>query len=72
MDTYSSYNQIKMNPMAALKNAFMSYNHTYYYKVTPFKIKNAITTYQRLMDIFFFLSDKKHGGLHRKLGCEDI
>lgn len=35
------------------KNAFMTENVNYYYKVMPFGLKNVGATYQRMMDRIF-------------------
>ncbi|XP_072077924.1 uncharacterized protein [Arachis hypogaea] len=53
MDAYSGYNQIQMHPSDQNKTAFISENGNYCYKVMPFGLKNAGTTYQRLMDKVF-------------------
>lgn len=56
--SYSRYNQIKMDHIDAPKRAFMSNHSNYYYNVMPFGLKNAISTYHRLMDAVF---SKKKG-----------
>ncbi|RDX65672.1 Retrovirus-related Pol polyprotein from transposon 17.6, partial [Mucuna pruriens] len=53
MDTYSGYNQIKMDPQDEAKTAFITDSGTYCYKVIPFGLKNAGATYQCLMDKIF-------------------
>ena len=50
MDAFSGYNQIRMNPRDELKTTFMTELSYYCYKVTPFGLKIAGATYQRLMD----------------------
>ncbi|WJX77767.1 hypothetical protein P8452_61043 [Trifolium repens] len=40
MDTYSGYNQIKMNPADAPHTAFMTNTCNYFYNVMPFGLKN--------------------------------
>ena len=50
LDAFSGYNQIKMHPRDENKMAFMTETCSYCYKVMPFGLKNAGTTYQRLMD----------------------
>jgi len=50
LDALSGYNQIKMHPRDESKTAFMTETCSYCYKVMPFGLKNAGTTYQRLMD----------------------
>ena len=47
---FSGYNQIKMHPRDECKTAFMTEMSYYCYKVMSFGLKNAGTTYQRLMD----------------------
>ncbi|XP_072084361.1 uncharacterized protein [Arachis hypogaea] len=53
MDAYSGYNQILMHPSDQCKTAFITDFGNYCYKVMPFGLKNARTTYQRLMDKVF-------------------
>lgn len=53
MDTYSIYNQIKMDHMDAPKTTFMSNQCNYYYNVIPFGLKNARTTNHKLIDMVF-------------------
>ncbi|GAU42817.1 hypothetical protein TSUD_288450 [Trifolium subterraneum] len=53
MDAYSGYNQIKMAEIDKKKTAFMTENGNYYYNVTPFGLKNAGATYQRMMNKVF-------------------
>lgn len=53
MDAYSRYNHIKMDHMDAPKKIFMSNPGNYYYKVTPFGLKNPDLTYLILMDALF-------------------
>jgi len=50
LDAFSRDNQIKMHPRDESKTAFMTETCSYCYKVMPFGLKNAGTTYQRLMD----------------------
>lgn len=52
MVAYSGYNQIMMDRMDAPRATFMS-NHGNYYHIIPFRLKNADTTYQRVIDIVF-------------------
>lgn len=53
MDTFSGYNQIRMASEDEENMAFMTDKGTYYYKVIPFGLKNAGTTYQRLVNKVF-------------------
>jgi len=50
LDAFSGYNQINMHPRDESKTAFMTETCSYCYKVMSFGLKNAGTTYQRLMD----------------------
>lgn len=53
MDSLSRYNQIRMIHEDEEKMAFIIRNGLYYYKVMPFGLKNAGTTYQRLVNKIF-------------------
>lgn len=53
LDAYSGYNQIQMNLLDAPKTEFMTNKNNYYYEVMPFRLKNIVATYQRLMDRVF-------------------
>ncbi|XP_015965613.1 uncharacterized protein LOC107489376 [Arachis duranensis] len=53
MDAYSGYNQIPMHRPDEDKTAFITPGGTVCYKVMPFGLKNAGTTYQRLMNKIF-------------------
>ena len=53
MDPYSRYNQIPMNRLDEEKTAFVTPMANYCYKVMPFGLKNAGTTYKRLMNKVF-------------------
>ena len=50
MDAYSGYNQIPMAKNDEEKTAFMTESGNYYYHVMPFGLRNAGTTYQRMMN----------------------
>jgi len=50
LDAFSGYNQIRMHPRDECKTTYITKLSCYYYKVMPFKLKNAGATYQRLMD----------------------
>lgn len=54
IDTYSRYNQIKMNLIYMTKIDFVTNNCNSYYKVIPFVLKNAGATYQRMPYAVFF------------------
>ncbi|XP_076930017.1 uncharacterized protein LOC143594639 [Bidens hawaiensis] len=49
-DAYKGYHQIHMAVKDQDKTAFRTNNRTYCYKMMPFGLKNAGSTYQRLMD----------------------
>ena len=53
MDAFSSYNQIQMHKADQEKTSFVTSQSLFYYKVMPFGLKNAGTTYQRLMNKMF-------------------
>ena len=53
IETFSSYNQIKMHLLDMEKMAFIMENANYYYNVIPFGLKNVEATYQRLMNKVF-------------------
>ncbi|XP_020237934.1 uncharacterized protein LOC109817144 [Cajanus cajan] len=53
LDAYSGYNQIPMYPPDEEKTAFITDSANFCYKVMPFGLRNARTTYQRLMDKIF-------------------
>ncbi|KAJ9561561.1 hypothetical protein OSB04_006721 [Centaurea solstitialis] len=53
MDAYSGYNQILMHKGDQEKTTFMTDKGIYCYKVMPFGLKNAGSTYQRLVNIMF-------------------
>ena len=53
MDTFSGYNQIRMAEEDQEKTSFIMSQGLYYYKVMPFGLKNAGSTYQRLVNKMF-------------------
>ncbi|KAM2611831.1 hypothetical protein TB2_031882 [Malus domestica] len=53
MDAYLGYNQILMNPPDQEHTALTTDRGLYCYKVMPFGLKNARTTYQRLVNSMF-------------------
>jgi len=53
LDAFSLYNQIRMHPKDESKTNFMVEVVGYCYKAMPFSLKNAGTTYKRLMDQIF-------------------
>ena len=53
MDSFSGYNQIKMEEVNQEKTSFVTSQGLFYYKVMSFGLKNARATYQRLMNKMF-------------------
>ena len=53
MDAFSVYNQIKMDEADQEKMSFVTSQGLFYYEVTPFGLKNAGATYQRLVNNMF-------------------
>ena len=53
MDTFSGYNQIKMDEANQEKTSFITSQDLFCYKVMPFDLKNAEATYQRLVNHMF-------------------
>ena len=53
MDAFSGYNQIKMDEADQEKTSFITSQGLFCYKVTPFGLKNAGATYQRLVNHMF-------------------
>ena len=53
MDTFSGYNQIKMDEANQEKTSFITSQDLFCYKVMPFGLKNAEATYQRLVNHMF-------------------
>ena len=53
LNTYSGYNQIRMNEANVIHTAFVTERGIYCYKVMPLVLKNARATYQRLSSKMF-------------------
>ena len=53
MDTFSGYNQIRMNEADQEKTSFVISQGFFCYKVIPFGLKNEGATYQRLVNHMF-------------------
>ena len=53
MDAFSGYNQIKMDKEDQEKTSFITSQGLFCYKVMPFGLKNAMATYQRLVNHMF-------------------
>ncbi|KAI3719985.1 hypothetical protein L6452_20892 [Arctium lappa] len=68
MDAYSGYNQILMHPDDQEKTTFMTDKGIYCYKVMPFGLKNAGSTYQRLVNMMF----KEHLGDTMEVYIDDM
>ncbi|KAK4383242.1 Transposon Tf2-12 polyprotein [Sesamum angolense] len=63
MDGSSGYNQIRMAPADEELTAFRTPKGIYCYKIMPFRLKNAGTTYQRAMQKIF------DDMLHKNVEC---
>jgi len=63
IDCTTGYNQILIAPEDLEATAFCRPKGIFCYKVTPFKLKNAGATYQRVMEIIF------DDMLHKKVEC---
>ena len=61
MDGFSRYNQIRMALKNREKTVFVTIWGTFCYKVMPFGLKNAKTTYQRAMVTLF------HDMMHKEI-----
>lgn len=55
---------IHMNPTDEEKMTFITKNVTFCYKVMPFDLKNALMSYQRLVNKMFEGLLKKHIGIY--------
>ena len=53
MDTFSGYNQIRMNEADQEKTSFVTSQGLFCYEVMPFRLKNTRATYQRLVNHMF-------------------
>ena len=53
MGAFSGYHQIKIHPPDMKKTSIITKRGLYYYKVMPFRLKNAGVTYQRLVNKMF-------------------
>ncbi|KAJ9565054.1 hypothetical protein OSB04_001020 [Centaurea solstitialis] len=68
MDAYSGYNQILMHTDDQEKTSFMTDKGIYCYKVMPFSLWNAGSTYQRLVNMMF----KEHLGRTMEVYIDDM
>ncbi|KAJ9535840.1 hypothetical protein OSB04_un001005 [Centaurea solstitialis] len=68
MDAYSGSNQILMHMDDQEKTAFLTDKGIYCYKVMPFGLKNAGSTYQRLVNMMF----KEHLGRTMEVYIDDM
>ena len=68
IDAFSGYNQISMDPSNQEKTSFVTSQGTYYYRVMPFRLKNAGATYQRLVNRMF----QKQIGTFREVCINDM
>jgi len=53
MDAFFGYNQIRMDEVDQEKTSFVTLQGLIFYKVMPFRLKNAGATYQRLVNRMF-------------------
>ena len=53
MNAFSGYNQTKLNEADQEKTSFVTSQGLFCYKVMPFRLENAGSTYQRLMNRMF-------------------
>ena len=53
LDAFQGYHQISLVPENQEKIAFVTPTGNYHYKVMPFDLKNARSTYQRMMTKMF-------------------
>ena len=53
LDAFSGYHQIPIHPSDVEKTSFITSHGMYYYNVMPFGLKNAGSTYQRLVTKMF-------------------
>ena len=53
MDSFSGYDQIRMDEADQEKTSFVTSQGLFCYKVMPFGLKNARATYQRLINKMF-------------------
>ena len=60
MDTFSSYNQIRMHEDDQEKTSFVTSQGLFCYRVMPFDLKKAGATYQRLMNRMFALQIRRN------------
>ena len=60
MDTFSSYNQIRMHEDDQEKTSFVTSQGLFCYRVMPFGLKKAGATYQRLMNRMFALQIRRN------------
>ena len=68
MDAFSGYNRIRMDPNDQEKTSFMIGQGIYCYQVMPFELKNAVATYQRLVNRMF----QKHIGASMEVYIDDM
>ena len=59
LDTFQGYHQIPLALDDQEKTAFVTFNGNYHYKMMPFGLKNAESTYQRMMMRMFELQLSK-------------
>lgn len=53
MNVFLGYNHIRMHPEDKKKSSFITEKRTFCYRVIPFDLKNAGTTYQMIVNLAF-------------------
>ncbi len=51
MDMQAGYWQVEVEPEDRIKTAFVTADGLYQFKVMPFGLINALSTFQRMMDV---------------------
>ena len=64
MDTFSGYNQIRMDEVDQEKTSFITNQDLFCYKVMSFDLKNARATYQRLVNHVFHPQIRQNVGVY--------
>lgn len=68
MDSFSGYNQLKMDEADQEKTSFITSQGLFCYKVMPFGLKNTEATYQRLVNHMF----RPHIGRNVEVYVDDM
>ena len=70
LDAFQGYHQIPLTADDQEKTAFVTPIGNYHYKVMSFNLKNAGSTYQRMITRMFELQMQEHRSLYRRHGVE--